>query len=191
MKLFRYAWQSFLSLVVQYPALISGYVMYAYLFLCIIRFFLLAEAGEVTLLRTYETFIALPFMWLLALSLVKVIEIRSRLHEAETRAMEAHRDLEHKHTQLTTLHEVIRGVQDLVNNPLEVILMKVDIVEAAVPAAPEASAGLREIKDSVRQIAAALARFNRTEEYHVTDVGGGLGTFAVPSDGSGQRYPDS
>lgn len=183
MSLLRSVWRSFLGLFVQYPALISGYVIYAYLFLCIIRFFLLAEAGEATLLRTYETFIALPFMWLLALSLVHVIEIRSRLHEAETRALAAHQKLDQKHLQLSTLHEVIRGVQDLISNPLEMIMMRVDAIGESEADNPATVAALKEIKDGVMQISLALAKFNRSEEYRVTNVGGGLGAFAVPSEG--------
>ncbi len=186
MRSLRELWKSLKAFVVRYPATLSGYIIYSYLFLCIIRFFWLVKTGDASFIRVYETFIAVPFLWLLAFSLVKVIEYRSRLHESESRRLHAHSELETKHIQVKTLHEVIRGVQDKVNNPLEIIMMKADALSGGTADPSVAARTVHEIKGAAKQISEALAAFNLSDEYRVSDVGGGVGSFAVPVKGEDQ-----
>lgn len=174
------AWQSVKAFIVRYPAVLSGYIIYAYLFLCILRFFILVQAGEASLIRTYETFIAVPFLWLLSFSLVKVIEIRARLHDSETHRQKAQLELDAKHLQLATLRQVVRGLQDKVNNPLSVIAMSADKIEQSLPDHPPVIAAAEDIRHSVHRISEALQTFQASEEYHVSDLGSGIGNIAVP-----------
>jgi hypothetical protein len=175
------AWQSIRGFVVRYPAVLSGYIIYSYLFLCIIRYFMLTKAGEVSMIRTYETFVAIPFLWLLSLSLVKVIDIRTQLHGSETQRLQAQQELNARKLQLTTLKEVVRGVQDKVNNPLAIISLSADRITRAVPESERVIAAAEQIKHSTHEISAALAGFRESEEYRVADVGAGVGNIAMPS----------
>ncbi|MBF8296615.1 MAG: hypothetical protein HW389_3160, partial [Bacteroidetes bacterium] len=75
------------------------------------RFFLKLKSGEITLYEIYETFDALPFMWLLASALVKIIDMRTKVHNIETERILNLRELEIKQTQLNTMHEVAKGFQ--------------------------------------------------------------------------------
>ncbi|HLP16881.1 MAG TPA: HAMP domain-containing sensor histidine kinase [Bacteroidota bacterium] len=99
-------WQSIKNLPIKYPAVISGYIIYIYLFMTIIRFYLMAKHTQVDVWDAIEIFDALPFMWLLALTLVKVIEIRTKLSESETQRALKERELQIRETQLKTMHEL-------------------------------------------------------------------------------------
>jgi signal transduction histidine kinase len=99
-------WRSIRELPIKYPAIISGYIIYIYLFMTMIRFFVIAKHTHVTFLDALELFDALPFMWLLALTLVKVIEIRTKLHESETQRALKDRELQIRETQLKTMHDL-------------------------------------------------------------------------------------
>jgi signal transduction histidine kinase len=98
--------QSIKELPIKYPAVISGYIIYIYLFMTMIRYFVIAKHTHVTFLDAIELFDALPFMWLLALTLVKVIEIRTKLHESETLRALKERELQIRETQLKTMHDL-------------------------------------------------------------------------------------
>jgi len=68
---------------VKYPVILSGYIIYGYLFISIVRLLMKKQNDSVALFDAYDIFIAFAFMWLLAVSLVKVIEYRSKLHEKQ------------------------------------------------------------------------------------------------------------
>lgn len=99
-------WGSIKDLPIKYPAVISGYIIYIYLFTTMIRFFVIAKHTHVTFIDALELFDALPFMWLLALTLVKVIEIRTKLHESETQRALKERELQIREAQLKTMHDL-------------------------------------------------------------------------------------
>ena len=69
---------------IRYPALLSGYMIYGYLFISTIKFFVDEKKGDLTAFDIFQHFDSVLWMWLLALALVKIINIRSRLHEQET-----------------------------------------------------------------------------------------------------------
>ena len=99
-------WISIKDLPIKYPAIISGYIIYLYLFMTMVRFFVIAKHTHISFLDILEIFDALPFMWLLALTLVKVIEIRTKLHESETQRVLKDRELQIRETQLKTMHDL-------------------------------------------------------------------------------------
>lgn len=99
-------WESVRSLPIKYPAIISGYIIYIYLFMTMIRFFIMAKRASVGFWDIVEIFDALPFMWLLALTLVKVIETKTKLNDSETQRMVKERELQIRETQLKTMHDL-------------------------------------------------------------------------------------
>ncbi|MGE5315858.1 MAG: sensor histidine kinase [Acidobacteriota bacterium] len=103
---FRSLLTSIRGLPIKYPAVISGYIIYLYLFMTMIRFFVAAGHSTVTLWDVVEMFDALPFMWLLSLTLVKVIETRTKLLESERERALKERELQIREVQLKTMHEL-------------------------------------------------------------------------------------
>jgi hypothetical protein len=161
----------------QYPAVFSGYIIYSYLFISIIRLFLKVKHFGATLSDAYDIFSALPFMWLLAVSLVKIIEIRSQLQLKD----EA---LRIKNTQITTMHEVVKGVQHQVNNPLAIISLSLGQTKRIVGANPVALTKIENIESAVKQITSALQKFADADQYDSQHIDEVVGTIAsIPKEG--------
>lgn len=168
--------------VVSYPAVLSGYVIYSYLFIAIIRFMLQARFDTITFGDGVQIFLPLPFMWLLAVSLVKVIEIRTRLHESERKRMQDAKELDLKRMQLQTLREVVRGVQHQINNPLAIALLTADKLKAQASDMGMVIECANDIARATNRIAEAIVGFSRMETYDTAPVGPHVGNIASPSD---------
>jgi hypothetical protein len=72
------------------------------LFITIMRFFLKVKSRELTMYDIYDTFDALPFMWLLSSALVKIIDMRTKFHNSENERIQSLRELDRERTQLET-----------------------------------------------------------------------------------------
>ncbi len=180
MKYIRGLFNALKELSAKYPAVLSGYIIYAYLFLAIIRLFLKVKYGEATLSDAYDIFSALPFMWLLAVALVKVIEVRTKLHESQTQIILDREQLTMKETQLNTMKEVVHGLQHHVNNPLAIITLYVSRLRRKVADNVEALDGIEQIGVATKKISSALAEFSAAEHYEVEHAGPIVGNIAVP-----------
>jgi hypothetical protein len=144
----------------QYPAVLSGYIIYSYLFVSIARLFFKAKDYGATISDAYDIFSALPFMWLLAVSLVKVIDVQKKLYIRE-------KELEIKNTQLSTMHEVVKGLQHQVNTPLAIISLSIDQAKRAVGDNPAAITKIESIEDATSKITDALQTLSAAEQYNV------------------------
>jgi hypothetical protein len=162
----------------QYPAVLSGYIIYSYLFVSMVRLFIKARYYGATLSDAYDIFSALPFMWFLAVSLVKVIEYRSKLFDSETRRMNSEKELQTKITQLTTMHEVVKGLQHQVNNPLAIIALSIGQTKRSVGNNPTAMMRIESIEHAANQISFALQKFSEAEQYESEHVDEVVGTIA-------------
>ncbi len=163
----------------QYPAVLSGYIIYSYLFVAMIRLFLKVKFGGATLSDAYDIFSALPFMWLLAVALVKVIEFRSKLHELQTASMRNQEELHLKETQLRTMKEVVRGLQHRINNPLAVIFLYVSKLKSKVGYDTVTRDVVDKIGVASTRISNALVQFSQAQNYEAEYVGHVVGTMAV------------
>ncbi len=164
----------------KYPAVLSGYIIYSYLFITIMRFFLKAKSRELTLYEIYETFDALPFMWLLASALVRIIDTKTRLHNSEKNRILSLRELEIKQTQLKTMHEVARGFQHKINNPLTIISLTLTGTRRAAAGNTAVLDGLGVIKSSAARIKQAVLDFSGADRYEVECAGQVVGSMASP-----------
>jgi signal transduction histidine kinase len=165
----------------KYPAVLSGYIIYSYLFITMIHFFLKAKSRELTLYEIYETFSALPFMWLLASALVKIIGTRAKLHDSEKERILYCQELEIKQTQLSTMHEVAKGFQHRINNPLTIISLTLSGTRRAVAGNPVVLERLSCIEESAKRIQQAVTDFSRAEKYEVEHIGSVVGYMASPA----------
>jgi hypothetical protein len=163
----------------KYPAVLSGYIIYCYLFISIMRLFYKVKYHGATLSDAYDIFSALPFMWFLAVSLVKVIEYRTKLHQNETQQLAHEKELQMKDTQLKTMHEVVKGLQHQINNPLAIIALLVSKTKKSLRDNHDAIKNIESIEYSANSIAQALADFKRAELYEIDHIGtleGGITT---------------
>jgi hypothetical protein len=164
----------------KYPAVLSGYIIYGYLFLAIIRLFLKVKYGGAKLSDAYDIFSALPFMWLLAVALVKVIETRTRLHESQTQIMLREEQLRLKETQLNTMKEVVKGLQHHVNNPLAIISLCLSRVKRRLSGNQDGLEDVGQIEIASKRISAALSEFSNARQYEVEVEPSVVGSIAVP-----------
>ncbi len=154
---------------IKHPALLSGYIIYAYFFITTMDFYRDTKRSHMKPMGIFERFDALIWMWLLAVVLVKVIEYRHRLNEEEKRRLERERELEMKGVQLETAHQLIRTLQHQINNPLTVILLYVQRALRKGDATPEVLDNLSQIKDSAERIATTLREFAHAQGIETVD----------------------
>jgi signal transduction histidine kinase len=160
-----------INFIAQYPAVLSGCIIYSYLFVSMVRLFIKVKGHGAAPGDIYDIFSALPFMWLLAVSLVKIIEFRAKLHTQE-------KELQVKNIQLTTMHEVVQGVQHQVNNPLAIISLSVDQAKRSVEHDPVLLKKIESIANAANQITSALQKFSEAEQYKYEHVDQRIGTIA-------------
>src|SRR3972149_5523919 len=102
---------------IKHPAVLSGYIIYAYLFISTMEFYRDFKEKHFThFLDYFKSFDALIWMWLLALALVKVIEYRTKVSVKQTQ-------LSIKEAELQTVHGMLRTLQHEINNPLAIVFL--------------------------------------------------------------------
>jgi signal transduction histidine kinase len=152
---------------IRYPAVLSGYIIYSYFFISTIKFFLDEKRSSLSGLDIFERYDALLWMWLLAVALVKIINIRTQLHQKETERLKQQQELEVKQMQLTTLVEIVRGLQHEVNNPLTIVMMTAGKLERLVAGNATAVESVKTIRSAAERIAKTLDAFSRAKRYEV------------------------
>lgn len=180
MKYLQKLFQEAMDFFARYPAVLSGYIIYGYLFLAIMRLYYRAKHGEASISDAYDIFSALPFMWFLAVALVKIMNDRTKLHESQTQILGDREELRVKETQLTTMKEVVRGLQHHVNNPLAIISLVLPRIKRRVEQNAAVLEDVNQIERASERISAALAGFSSSAQYEVTYVERTVGTIAVP-----------
>ena len=170
---------------IAYPAFVSGFFIYSYLFFCILQYFFKLKSSSLfhspVLTNIVESFDAFPFMWLLSVALVKVIEVRTKLHESEEQRIFAEREKQLHQSQLRTLQEVTRGVQHHVNNPLAIISLTLVPARKAAGNNQKALHQLDIIDEAVKRMSTALEDFSKIREYTVESGGQIVGDIVTPN----------
>jgi signal transduction histidine kinase len=170
---------------IAYPAVVSGFFIYSYLFLCILQYLFKVKSSSLfhspVLTNIFDSFDAFPFMWLLSVALVKVIDVRTKLHKSEEQRIFAEREKQFHQSQLKTLQEVTRGVQHHVNNPLAIITLALVPARRAAGENQELLHQLDTIDDAVKRITTALEDFSKIREYTVESGGPIVGDIVTPN----------
>jgi hypothetical protein len=170
---------------IKYPAVLSGFFIYSYLLFCIVQFFVkvkfLSIHSSFYLESAIDSFDAFPFMWLLSVALVKVIDVRTKLYESEEQRLIAEREMQLQQTQLKTMHEVTRGIQHQINNPLSIIMLTLGSAHKAAAGNPKLIRKLDTIDDEINRIIAALSDFSKVSTYTVESVDSHVGDIASRS----------
>jgi hypothetical protein len=172
----------------RYPAIMSGLIIYSYLLFTIVHYLLKTKSLIPTFYDVFDTFDALPFMWLLSLALVKIIDVRGRLHKSETDRMLAQKLIDMKETQLNTLHEVVKSLQHHINNPLAIIALTASNARRQAKDNPDLLRQIDAIDDSTQRIVRSMREFFETQSYETEHVDVVVGSMtALPSPGTASK----
>jgi hypothetical protein len=170
---------------IAHPAVLSGYFIYGYLFFCILQYFLKARSYSFfhshVIANIVDSFDAFPFMWLLSVALVKVIDVRTKLHKSEEQRLIAEREKQIQQSQLKTLQEITRGVQHHINNPLAIITLSLGPVRKALGDKADLTNHINAIDDAVNRITTAMEAFSKVREYTVESAGPYVGDIVTPN----------
>jgi len=185
MKFIKKIYEQAKAFCIAYPAVLSGYFIYSYLFFCILQYMFKVKSYSLfhspLVENIVESFDAFPFMWLLSVALVKVINIRADLYKSEENRLNAEREMQLKQTQLKTLQEVTRGVQHHINNPLAIISLSIRPIRKVADNNPELMHQLNVMEEAVNRIAKALNDFSTVSEYAVESAGPIVGDIVMPN----------
>lgn len=160
--------QSVREFVLRYPAILASYFIYGYYFISTMEFYIKFKHRHFAASDALQHFDTLLWMWVLAYGLVKVIELREKLHKREKEILEHEHNIELKETQIQTLHEVIMTLKHEINNPLAIILGYARLLKKQVTE-PEAVKKIEEIENASQRINHALKEFSAAQVYEVTD----------------------
>lgn len=144
---------------IRYPAFLSGIIIYVYLFFAIVRFLIKYHGGGATLIDVVETFDALPFLWLLAYSLIKIIELRQQYLESENKRLHSEQEILVKETQIKTLHEVARAFRHRINTPLTIINFELGFIKKKEPTDSPVLKNITSIEEAITDIKTAITEF--------------------------------
>ncbi len=160
--------QSVREFILRYPAILASYFIYGYYFVTTMEFYIKFKHRHFAPTDALQHFDTLLWMWVLAYGLVKVIELRERLHKREKEILEHEHNIKLKETQIQTLHEVIMTLKHEINNPLAIILGYARLLKKQV-AEPEAVKKIEEIEKASQRINHAMKAFSATQVYEVID----------------------
>ena len=163
MKSLESAVESLKGLCEKYPAVVSGYFLVGYSFVAIIRLLIRAKKGNLFVEDLYDVFSALPFMWLLALSIVKTIHERSRLRQIQKELAREQLQRQVTEIQLSALREAEKALQHRINNPLAVIALSLSRLKRAVQLDHVLLDGTNDIECASQRIGSVLTDFARTQ----------------------------
>jgi hypothetical protein len=169
----------------RYPAIMSGLIIYSYLLFSIVHYLLKTKSLIPTFYDVFDTFDALPFMWLLSLALVKIIDVRGKLYQSETEKMLAQKLIDTKQTQLNTLHEVVKSLQHHINNPLAIIALTASNARRHAKDNPDLMRQIDAIDDSTQRIVRSMREFFDAQSYETERVDAVIGSItALPDSGT-------
>jgi len=169
-RFFRLLFEPLTNFFARYPAVLSGYIIYLYLFFATLDFYQdVKERAPRHITDYFQNFDALIWMWLLAWALVKVIEYRTKVQTHEKKEFEHQQELKLRQMQLNTMQEVIRALQHDINNPLTIILAYLRRAEKAAANSPEILENLAEVKSGAERIAKCLSDFAKARAYATID----------------------
>ncbi|MFA6468168.1 MAG: histidine kinase dimerization/phospho-acceptor domain-containing protein [Bacteroidota bacterium] len=154
--------------VLRYPAILASYFIYSYYFISTMDFYIKFKHRHFGTTEALQHFDTLLWMWILAYALVKVIELRERLHRREKEILEHQYNIQLKETQIQTLHEVIMTLKHEINNPLAIILGYTRLLKKSVDD-PDALKKILEIEVASQRINHALKEFSAAQVYEVSE----------------------
>jgi len=163
MKSVKSVVESLKGLCEKYPAVVLGYFLVGYSFIAIIRMLIRAKKGNLFVEDVYDVFSALPFMWLLALSIVKIIHERSRFRQMENELAREQLQRQITEIQLSALKEAEKTLQHSINNPLAVIALSLSRLKRAVQRDHELVDEANDIECAWQRIGSVLSDFSRTQ----------------------------
>ena len=155
------------SFVTKYPAMIAGIVIYAYYMMSTMNFYVAFKHRHLSTTESLAHFDTLLWMWTLAFVLVKVIELRERIHAREHAMEEQHHAIALHETQMQTLRDVTSTLKHEINNPLAIILGYIHLMKRGTPA--DALKHVNDIESAAQRIQTSLKEYSALTTYDTAD----------------------
>jgi len=130
-------------------------------------FYIRFKKKHLSATESFQHFDTLLWMWFLAFVLVKIIELRERLHQKEKEMLEKEHIAELRETQIQTLHEVILTLKHEINNPLAIILGYTRLLRKRIKD-EDLIKKIDEIDVATQRINHAVKEFSAAKVYEVT-----------------------
>ena len=160
--------------IVKHPALFAGFVIYSYYLTTALNFFIdFLKRGRIQTLHFWDfvsQFDALPVMWILAYTFVRLLNLREKVHEEEKRIVKQQQQLEIQGAQFQTLRAVTLTLMDKINNPVAIILMYLRRLKRKSHLSADARADYDTIRKASERISKALKEASEMEEYRVLET---------------------
>jgi signal transduction histidine kinase len=179
MQTVKHLYKSAKDLATRYPAFLSGLIIYSYLLSTIIHYLVRTKFAVPTFYDVFQTFDALPFMWLLSVALVRIMDVRAKLYQSETERMLAQKRFELKQTQLNTLHEVVKSLQHHINNPLAIISLTVGTARKLAKEDTDLIRQIDAIDESTQRIVRSMKEFFEAQSYETERVDAFIGSMTA------------
>lgn len=155
--------------LMKYPAIIAAYFIYGYYFFSTMEFYIEFKNKNFGSIEVLSHFDTLLWMWLLAYVLVRVLELREKLHtqrlEFDIHKLEREKEL----TQLTTLKEITHTLQHELNNPLAVIYLQTHVLRKKSAELPGIAEQVKEIDTASKRIHAVIVDLSTKLSYSTID----------------------
>ncbi|HEY4611845.1 MAG TPA: histidine kinase dimerization/phospho-acceptor domain-containing protein [Bacteroidota bacterium] len=180
MKTIQMLYSTLKDFFIRNPVVLSAYIIYSYWFISTIKFWLDEKEESLGIFDIFQRFDSLFWMWLLTVTLVKIINIRTKLHQEEKERLLQRQELEVKQMQLSTLVEIVRGLQHEVNNPLTIIMMNSSKLERQLVVQQDLREVVVTIREAAERIARTLDAFSQAKQYEVDKSP--VGNIAKPPD---------
>lgn len=164
----KIAYSAIRDFILRYPAILASYFIYSYYFISTMEFYIKFKNRHFGTTEALKHFDTLLWMWVLSYALVKVIELRERLHKREKEIMEHEYNIQLKETQIQTLHEVIMTLKHEINNPLAIILGYSRLLKKSITD-NESVKKIEEIEVASQRINHALKEFSVAKLYETTE----------------------
>ncbi len=155
------------KLIATYPAIIASYFIYGYYFISTMEFYIAFKKKHFGASEALSHFDTLLWMWMLAFVLVKIIELREKLHGHEHANTEHQHTIQLKETQIKTLHEVILTLEHEINNPLAIIFGYVRLIKKETTKEKSLN-NIAKIEEAAQRITHVLKEFSTKKTYEVT-----------------------
>jgi hypothetical protein len=170
MKSFKNIYERTKAFCIKFPAFLSGLFICSYFLFCILQYFLKMKSSLLLqselLTNIVESFDAFPFMVLLSVVLVKIMEERTKSHKSKEKRILAEHEKELYETQLKTLKEVTRLMKHHINNPLAIISLSIGPARKAAGDNQKVIHQLDIIDEALKRITTALVDFSKVRQYN-------------------------
>jgi hypothetical protein len=121
-------WNTVSSLVMRYPAIAAAVLIYGYYLFSTIVVFRKSESGSLSGIDLFFQYDSLILLWVVAYLFIRAHEANLKYQQHKNSTMHILAEAERSEISAAVLNDVVKQIQDKVNNPLTVIASQTDAI---------------------------------------------------------------